>query len=82
MQDVRRGLRLVRRFNDDTSHVITTVRADHMRRQRGAAFRTNRKLSGFQGVVCPSLSSTRIRVLAFWYSHRIGPVYIYLPFRN
>jgi hypothetical protein len=63
------GSKLLFDFDNLTSHVVTAVRADHVRGHRGAALRAVGQLLGLLGVVGPPAARPGIRVSALGYGH-------------
>ena len=58
-------------LDDFPAHVVTTVRADHVRRHRRAALLAIGKLLGLLGIVRPATAGAGVALSAFWNGHRI-----------
>ncbi len=56
-------------LNDFAAHVVPTVGADHVRRQRGAALFAIGKLLGFLEIVRPATTGAGVALSAFWNGH-------------
>jgi hypothetical protein len=58
-------------FNLDhlSAFVVTAVGANLMRQNREVAILTNRKIAGFQKIMCASLIATRSSFVLLWNSH-------------
>jgi hypothetical protein len=60
-------------LDDFTAHVMTTIRADHVRRQGGAALLAIGKLLRRLEVVRPTAARPRVALASFWNGHDSVP---------
>lgn len=56
-------------FDDRAAHVVAAIRADHMRRNRGAALRAIMQLLRLLLIVGPTGTGTGITLTTLWYGH-------------